>query len=435
MIRLYTILVWCLFLAALPLLPVIYALSRKRRANMLARFGFQAGLPDKAPDEKRIWIHALSVGEVKSAYPFVEAFKKRHPDWKVVVTATTRTGFETAQEQWGRQDGPVDLLAYFPFDIGFAVKKALDGFSPDLVVLTETDLWPGFLHQARKRNIPVVLINARMSGRSLKGYLFARRVGGNFFSLLSHIMVQSRTDEERFTKLGISQAVLCVTGNIKFDQPIRYPDEAFIREMKTRLNIEKGTRVLLAGSTHEGEESILLSVCRTLKPENGELQMVIAPRNPERCRNIAESFRSAGAAAVLFSDLHKEPDKKRDKGAVVLIDSIGKLAALYSLCDAAFIGGSLVPCGGHNPLEPAAFGKPVLFGPDMSDFLEISQMLVDRGGAFRVRSGRELEEKLALLFDDSTVSRQMGDNSRAVFSSNSGAVERIIDKMEQLEIV
>ncbi len=119
----------------------------------------------------------------------------------------------------------------------------------------------------------------------------------------------------------------------------------------------------------------------------------------------------------------------------MLIDSIGKLAALYSLCDAAFIGGSLVPCGGHNPLEPAAFGKPVLFGPDMSDFLEISQMLVDRGGAFRVRSGRELEEKLALLFDDSTVSRQMGDNSRAVFSSNSGAVERIIDKMEQLEIV
>ena len=431
MIRLYNILVWCLFLAILPVLPLVYAASKKRRANLLLRFGFQKGMPDKAAGEKRIWIHALSVGEVNSAFPFVKAFRKRHPAWKVIFTASTKTGFETAREQFGKGHRLIDHLAYFPFDIGFAVRKSLDAFHPDAVVITETDLWPGFLNETRRRKILTVLINARMSKRSLKGYLLAKRAGINFFKKLSHIMVQSRLDEERFEQLDVPPSKISVCGNIKFDRQVILPGQPFIEEMGQRLNMGHSSKVLLAGSTHDGEELILLEAYRSLKKKFPGLQLLIASRNPERCKQIAGRFESCGVAVQFFSAMNAGIDQ----AAVILIDSIGKLAALYALCDVAFIGGSMVPCGGHNPLEPAAFAKPILFGPDMSDFLEISQMLVEKGGAFRVESGKELNKKVAQLLGDIKLCREMGDKSQAVFKSNRGAVQRILDIMENTQIV
>lgn len=434
MILLYNILVWCLFLALLPLLPLVYAASKKRRANLLPRFGFQKGMPDKAQGEKRIWIHALSVGEVKSAFPFVKAFKKKYPAWKVIFTASTKTGFEIAQKQFvqfGKGRRLIDHLAYYPFDIGFAVRKSLDLFCPDAVVITETDLWPGFLNETLRRNIPIVLINARMSKRSLKGYLLAKRMGLCFFQKMSHIMVQSRLDEKRFEQLGIPSSKISVCGNIKFDRQVTLPDKLFFQEIGQKLSIDDSSKVLLAGSTHDGEEIILLKAYHSLKKKFPGMQLLIAPRDPKRCKQIAGRFESCGVAPLFFSAM----DTGIDEAAVVLIDSIGKLAALYAVCDVAFIGGSMVPCGGHNPLEPAAFSKPILFGPDMSDFLEISKMLVEKGGAFEVESGEELGKKVAQLLDNKNLCQEMGGNSQAVFTGNRGAVQRILNIMEKIQIV
>lgn len=398
---------------------------------MLARFGFGCPVPCKKKSERRIWVHALSVGEVRSSFPFVKEFKKRHPEWTVVFTATTKTGYDTAEELLLSETSIADHLAYFPFDIGFAVKRVADAIDPDVVVLTETDLWPGFLFEMHQRNIPVVLMNARLSLRSMKGYLWFRRAGLCFHQWLSHIMVQTQLDADRFKQLGMQASTLSICGNIKFDQEVSEPDQACLNNIRSLMDISDRSIILLAGSTHEGEEVLLLQAYQGLQEHFSELKVVIAPRDPLRSKKLASLFISHGIKAACLSEL--EPDDQAVP--VVFIDSMGLLAQLYFMCDIAYVGGSMVQCGGHNPLEPAAFAKPVLFGPDMSDFLEISQMLLEAGGAVETGTEEELEVTLANLLSSPDRCTIMGNNAQGVFLQHKGAVNRILSTMEQIHSV
>ncbi len=432
MIFLYKILVYILFFAALPILPLLYLFSEKRRATILFRLGFNTGFSPKNTSEKRLWIHALSVGEVKSAAPLIAALRTEHSRLDIVFTATTKTGFDMANQLFRTQkEHLVNQLGYFPFDIGFCVKKIGRQISPDAIVLVETDLWPNFLYQAQKNRTPVVLINARLSNRSLNGYLMFKKAVSIFFSPITRILAQTNLDMERFRQLGIKKSKISVVGNIKFDQETLILSKKEIKGLKEAFFIRPKTRILIAGSTHEGEEKILSNIFEKIKNRFPELVMIVVPRDPERAGKITPLFLSKGLAAAVMSEMKAQ----KSSPDVVIVDKMGELSRLYSICDIAFIGGSMVRQGGHNPLEAAAFSKPVLFGRDMSDFLLISKLLVDQGGARQVASETELLEEIQDLLSHKQKCSQMGINSFKVFSQNSGAVKRVIDHLEHLKIV
>jgi len=439
MIFLYKTIINLLFLIILPFLPVLYLISEKRRITLGPRLGFYKGLKARQPGKRRVWIHALSVGEVISARPFVTALKEQYTDLDIVFTASTKTGFDMAEKLFfNKKNNPeenkrlVDQLEFFPFDLGYSVKKKIRQLKPDAVILIETDLWPNFLFEMKKNNIPVVLVNARLSKRSLKGYLFFRQFSALFFSSLTHIMAQTALDEERFLQLGIDNSKIVVTGNIKFDQPVENLDKGWIQNRKACFGIQKNSRVFIAGSTHEGEEKILCRVYENAKKNFPGLLMILAPRNPGRCDEIKSLLSSRGVRAVFMSEMNPGP---QDNPGVILVDKMGELSRLYAICDLAFIGGSMVRKGGHNPLEAAAFSKPVLFGPDMSDFLLISKMLLDNKGAKKVDSESILQQELEILLQNSQLLESMGRKSFEVFSRNAGAVQKIIKNMELFGIV
>jgi 3-deoxy-D-manno-octulosonic-acid transferase len=396
------------------------------------RLGFRTGLNPKQAGRTRLWIHALSVGEVQSALPFVTAFKTQYRDMDIVFTASTKTGFDMAGHLFiNGKVRLVDQLGYFPLDLGYTVKKVCRQIAPDAVVIVETDVWPNFLYEMKTHQIPVILINARLSNRSLNGYLIFRKFWARVFSFFTRIMVQTPLDEKRFQRLGIDKRKIRVAGNIKFDYPFEQIDKKGEDDMRTHLGLQKETRVFIAGSTHDGEEKMLCRVYKAVKKKFPGLLMILAPRDPGRCSALQAYFLSHHVQAVLMST----PDACKEPPDIVLVDRMGELCRLYAVCDMAFIGGSLVRQGGHNPLEAAAVSKPIFFGPDMSDFLLISTLLKDHGGAKTVTSESELSHELETVLANKSLQRQMGTQNFQVFSCHSGAVQRIIKDMERLYIV
>ncbi|MBC8441421.1 MAG: 3-deoxy-D-manno-octulosonic acid transferase [Deltaproteobacteria bacterium] len=432
MIFLYKTIINILFIIVLPFLPFIYLFSKKRRASLSLRLGYRTGLRQRQDGKKRIWVHALSLGEVISVLPFIKALKAKNKELDIVFTASTKTGFDMAEQLLLEENTRlIDQLGYFPFDLGYCVKKVIRQIEPDAVVIVETDLWPNFLYEMKKNKIPVILINARLSKRSLNGYLFFRKFSLTFFSYLSHIMAQTPLDKQRFHSLGINRTKISVVGNIKFDKELANIDEPKMAKLKARFGIQDRDRVWIAGSTHEGEEPIILDTFATLKKKIPNLKLILAPRDPKRSEKLIRQIPSHPYHPVLFSQL-KPGIKNHD---LIFIDRIGLLATSYAICDIAFIGGSMVPQGGHNPLEPAMFGKPVLFGPHMTDFLQISNLLVKENGACRVETASEMAVKLERILKSPALAAQMGEACYRFFAGNAGAVDRIINKMEDLNLV
>ena len=348
MIFIYKIVTNILFISSLPFLPLLYFFSEKRRANLIPRFGFRTGLVPKQTGEKRIWIHALSVGEVISALPFVNALKEQFKHLDIVFTASTKTGFDMAGQLFfknisqSKDVALIDQLGYFPFDLGYCVKKVSRQIEADAVILVETDLWPNFLYEMKNNKIPVVLINARLSKRSLNGYLFFKKFSSMFFSSLTGIMAQTPLDEERFQRLGIDKSKISVMGNIKFDQPVADMNQSRIDSIKNRFGIHNQTKVFVAGSTHEGEEKILCEVYKRIKNTFPEIVMILAPRDPKRCPSILSFLLSRDISAVSMSTLDEPNIKLNRPPGVILVDKMGELCRLYAICDVAFIGGSMV---------------------------------------------------------------------------------------------
>jgi 3-deoxy-D-manno-octulosonic-acid transferase len=416
-----------LILTGLPILLPLTFLSEKRRKTVWHRLGFskpwqkkELGIPHHSP-LKPIWVHALSVGEALSAEPLLSGLKKKFPDHRLLLSVSTQTGYEIAQKQL---KGIAAVVFYFPFDFPFSVKPAVRNIDPALVLIVETDIWPNFMSELEKRNIPVMLVNARLSERSFHGYkrlpLFFRPL----FSVFSRICVQSDLDARRFAGIGIAPHRIHLTGNIKFDRErIALPLE-MLPILKKDLAISPNQPVIVAGSTHDGEENILLTGMIELKKRWPALVMILAPRDPKRAISVSRMAEAKGLSAITTTSLNKN----RTDGPfdVVVVDVMGMLRNLYALAEITFVGGSLVPCSGHNPLEPAACGKPVLFGPDMRDFLTISNSLESAGGAIRILDADSFCRAANWLLSDPDMAKVMGQNALCVFQANGGAVEKTL---------
>ncbi|MDY0376653.1 MAG: 3-deoxy-D-manno-octulosonic acid transferase [Desulfobacterium sp.] len=408
-----------LFLA-LPFLPVLAIFSRKRRATLVQRFGLCTGIRRKKPHEQRIWVHALSVGEVISAKPLLKGLQDKGVT--VIFTASTLTGFNMARTLFlNGKTALVDQVALFPFDFFLSVNRVCSRIDPDRVILVETDLWPNFLWSLNRRKVPVFLVNARLSISSFRGYLRFKRIFGPVFSLFSMVLVQTGVDARRFRELGVDHKKIKVCGNLKFDQEPPRVDPDQIAQFRHCLGRDNDLTLFLAGSTHPGEEQLLADLFLSIKPVCPPFVMVVAPRDPNRAEQIQELFSRQGLEIRMLSTLKNR--ERREKVDIVIVDAMGLLSRLYAACDIAFIGGSLAPFGGHNPLEAAAFSRPILFGPHMEDFLLVAQMLVDHGGAFTVSDRDDLIRRTVQLIHDPVLAQSMGARAADLFLKNRGAVD------------
>jgi len=428
MIFLYHIITLVVFFFCLPVLPVVWMFSAKRRANLLQRLGLFTRLPEKEANARRIWVHALSVGEVNSSLSLVSALKKKYSTHDIVFTASTKTGFERALDLMppDRADSPVTAVGYFPFDLWFAVRRVASRISPDMVCLVETDLWPGFLSVMHRRGIPVVLVNARLSPKSLKGYRCMGPLAKLFFSPLSCVMTQTRQDALGFEQLGVAGDRIQITGNIKFDQPCPRLSGEDISALVRDLGFHEGDRIMMAGSTHPGEESMMVRAFSRARQTDPALKLVIAPRDPGRCAALVRELPISGFRVACYLD----PLESKQGADIMFLNTIGVLAKAYAVCVVAFVGGSLVARGGHNLLEPAMFGKPVFFGPHMTDFREMAQLFVQGQGGIQVEDEKALAVELEKMLRNPDYCSRIGHNARQIFKGNAGARDACLTGME-----
>ena len=488
---LYHSILTTLFIISLPVLPLLYLFSEKRRANLLYRFGVHHLISRKPSGVNRIWVHALSVGEAKSAIPLIQRFNDRlckngpiksskltqyespeiigdacvqtHTNalagilssvnldssspgnsiqvdgnvnsCEIIMTVSTWTGFQVAQESLNSMDGAPISLGYFPYDLIFSVKRICRRIDPDVVIIVESDLWPNFLWHLSQKQVPIFLVNARLSMRSLKGYLKGKLIFSHLFSHFTTIMAQTDEDKRRFRMIGVADERIEVTGNIKFDQPVPKVDDC----LASLLGNRPDSPLLLAGSTHPGEEKILAGLYYQLKERYPTLRMMIAPRDIQRAPEIIQIFQLFALhhgrmevktvppiyqADAIFS-LSTASHDELTQCDIIVVDTMGILAGLYAICDIAFVGGSLLPFGGHNPLEPALFSKPVIFGPHMTDFLEPAALLVDGGTAFQVSDESELFQIVQWFLENPEKAAVAGKKGGALFASGRGAIQRV----------
>jgi len=386
------------------------AMTDKYREGLLERLGF-VRLLKIHPDRPVIWVHAVSVGEVLAVSRLVKTLDGQLPGYSVVISTTTRTGQALARERFG-----MDRVFYCPLDLPWAVGAYLKALKPRMLVLAETEFWPNLLHGCFRRNIPVVVVNARISDRSWPRYLRLRALWRPFLSRLTAVLAQSDTDAERLQALGCGRAM--VAGNLKFDVLANSESAAtkLIEEHRNDL------RLLVGGSTLDGEEALLLAAWPELLAGDAKLAMVLAPRHPERFEAVAALLKESGFPWRRRSTMGSE---SLAPGEIVLLDSIGELASVYSLAAVAFVGGSLIPAGGHNPLEPAQFGVPVVMGEHYANFRAIMEALRIRE-AIRIVSPEELAGTTASLLRDQEAAWAMGERGREVFAEQAGATGRSV---------
>ncbi len=423
---LYNMLSWLLLLLAWPVLALASLALPKRRGLLWRRLGFQQiTAPPTAKSRRPVWVHALSVGEVTSAVPLVQQLTEILPDRPVVVSATTRTGFETAERLLGRQAAAV---FYFPLDFSPAVCRLARRVDPALVVIVESDIWPNFLRIMGKRAVPVILANARLSERSFRGYQRLAALMRPTLRRFAVICAQTAADTERFVALGIDPAVVQTTGNLKFDQAAAPMSPRAQQELRSSLDIAGSTTVIVAGSTHPGEEEIINEAFQRLRPVIDDVLLIIAPRDPARAAAVREIFDNRGLTARTLSDVRAKGRRQAD---VIVVDAIGLLPTLYAIASVALIGGSLRNYRGHNPLEPAAHGRPILFGPHMEDFREIADLLTAAGAARRVDDSEFLRKSMTELLRRKDTAAAMGEAACRVFAEHRGAAEKVAAQVQQ----
>jgi 3-deoxy-D-manno-octulosonic-acid transferase len=408
-----------LIIATVVLSPVILfklITVPKYRGGITQKFGqLRKGVMKVVRGTRPIWIHAVSVGEVMAAHPLIRELRKKYPDRKLILSTVTVTGNFTAR----RRVPEADAVFYFPFDYPCIVRRVIHGINPQVVLIAETELWPNFLRELKRSGIPSAVINGRISPRSHKNYLKFGKLFSQVFDNVTLFCMQSDADAVRIKDIGADPERVIVTGNLKFDQKIQ-------TSRSVPVTIKPGRKVITAGSTHRGEEAALLDVFTRLRIKFPDLVLIIAPRHPERFDEVEGLINKAGYECQRRTGL-KGPVKD-----VLLLDTIGELRSFYSLCDIAFVGGSLVKVGGHNLLEPAAMKKPVVFSRYMFNFKEISEALMSAGGGVMVRDKGELYVQFDNLLSDKDLAERMGERAFSVIEMNSGSAKKTIDAIGRL---
>ncbi len=407
-----------------------HALTDSRQAPRELRLG---RIPETPSGGRMLWLHCASVGEVQAARPLIEAMLERYPEHRLTLTTMTATGAERVQALAASRDDERLVHRFVPLDFPRAAARFVERLRPELALFFETELWPNLLHACRRRGVPVAVVNGRLSPRAFRGYRRLRPLMREALACVDWLAAKSAADAERFARLGMAEERIDVVGSLKFD--IVRDDGAL--EVSERLRTRLGERpVWVAGSTHEGEETALLAAHARLRESHptpgfkscSEALLVLVPRHPQRF----------DAVAVLCEQMGM-PVARRSRGewpesatAVYLGDTMGELLTLYGAADLAFVGGSLVPIGGHNLLEPAVLGVPVLTGPQLSNFEEVAEVLRRADALVEVVDGRALAAALAKLFADPAERRRLGEAGRAVVASNRGALERTLDGLARL---
>ncbi|MGA9586214.1 MAG: 3-deoxy-D-manno-octulosonic acid transferase [Terracidiphilus sp.] len=372
-----------------------------------------------------IWLHAVSVGEVLAVSRLVQEIDAAFPGYRLLISTTTRTGQELARTRFG-----AERVFYCPLDLPWAVRAYLSAVQPQLLILAETEFWPNLLNGCFRRDIPVAVVNARISDRSWPRYQMLRRLWRPILSRLSRILAQTQTDAERLTALGCPPELVSVSGNLKFDV------RAVVESDATRFlqNQAEGRRFFVAGSTLEGEESALAAAWPRLLSADPDLVMVVAPRHPDRFEDVVAVMKSAGIGVMRRSSWPAHwagAPRLLRSGEVIVLDTIGELASVYSLACVAFVGGSLVPSGGHNPLEPAQFGVPIVMGPYYANFRAITDDLLTNN-AIRIAPKEDLTRVLIELLNNPDEARQLGERARQVFEQQAGATDRSIAALSEI---
>jgi len=390
-------------------------------------------LPAPLPETGKLWIHALSVGEVMSALPLVDRLSEEFPDKDMVFSATTSAGIALARE---RLDGKVMAVIPMPVDAWWALRKVIHVLRPTIFILIETDVWPGLLGILRQKGVCSILVNGRISPRTLSSYVKAPFVVRRMFDPLHVCLMQSDLDRQRLLHVGLNRRKVVTAGNIKFDRPMDPMDPGERLAWHKALALAPEHPVWVAGSTHPGEEEILLNVFGRLRNSFPSLRLVLGPRDIDRAGRIAARVRAMGVSVVRKTQIptrgFQRGDARTDAGSqqgafdVVILDTMGELGRVYGVGHVCFVGGSLVPVGGHNLLEPAGFGVPVIFGPHTHNFVSMSESLLASGGGYRVRDENELYEITRMLLTDERVRTCTGDRARAFVEKNRGALDRVI---------
>lgn len=371
-----------------------------------------------------IWIHAVSVGEVLAVSRLITDLEDALPGYRLVISTTTRTGQALARERFG-----AERVFYCPLDLSWATRAYLNAIRPSLLVLAETEFWPNLLAGCFRRGIPVAVVNARVSDRSWPRYRRLRLLWKPILSRISAVLAQTSLDADRLRAIGCRADRVSVSGNLKFDVRIAQEGEA----ARLIRKLSPGLRFIVAGSTVDGEEALLLAAWQRLLKSDPNLILVLAPRHPERFPAIASLLDASGIPWLRRSAWKGQQFQPRllKPGQIVLLDTIGELASVYSLASLAFVGGSLVPAGGHNPLEPAQFGVPIVMGPHVANFRAICDDLSAHGG-LRLADGNELARTLLELLIDRNAAEHMGTQARGVFEQQAGATARSIDALRAL---
>lgn len=411
-------------LVLLVLSPVILLLLLWRllvkatsRQGFLERLGIIPRRKQPSGDAPRIWLHAVSVGETIAAKPIWEALLAALPGWHLIHSTTTATG----QAQAVKLVGTAGDVIYFPFDLLPCVWSTLTRIRPRLIVLVETELWPNLLAVAALLGCKIVLVNGRISDRSLRGAARCAPLYRWMTANVDRFCMQSQEDAERIKRLGAPPERLVVTGNAKFDQAMVTVPLGEQVTLRNALGFKRDEPVVLAGSTHPGEEEVVLRAFRQVKTALPRARLIIAPRHIDRAQEIEALAGAHGFAAARRTRLATVPPPP---DAVIILDTIGELARAYALCTAAFVGGSLVPTGGHNILEPLALGKPALFGPYMSNFRDIADIALQAEVGYQVHDAEELAAQWQRCLTETRARRAFTARTQAIFQQHRGAAQR-----------
>ncbi|HEX8252634.1 MAG TPA: 3-deoxy-D-manno-octulosonic acid transferase [Thermoanaerobaculia bacterium] len=411
----YEVLLYLVLILALPFFLLAGVLRGKYLVNFPARMGFYK----HRADTHDLWIHAVSVGEALAARPVVDEILKQRPDTSIVFTTTTLTGQAQARRLY-----PDATVTYFPFDFAFAVRRFINHHQPRAFATMETEIWPNVTRIARERGVRLILANGRISDRSFPRYRALRMIIGPVLRKYDRILAREETDRERFVSMGAPMGLVEVSGNVKFDYE---PDTAPL-EIAPRLeSLIAGRQVVVLGSTMEGEDEALLPELDRFLAEHHAF-VIIAPRKPERFEIVASLLGATDLRFVRRSELGSH-DGAAD---VLLLDTFGELAKIYRYATVAFVGGTLVPKGGHNPIEPAAAGVPVCFGPSMNNFREIANVFLKNEAAVQVRDAGEALDFAGAMFDNAAMQRAWGERARNTVLQNRGASQRTAARIIEL---
>ena len=413
MMKAYCFLVKILSLIVLPVIFFIRVIQKKDVASWKIKLS-NFNLPENFNEgRKTIMIHGVSVGEIVSLEKLFKRVKLIFPDCNLVITTGTKTGQEIAKKKAGNL---ADFITYFPLDIPSSVKSFLDKINPDVILITETEIWPVFAYEAAKENIPLYIINGRMSDESYKSYEALKPFFKNVLSLYSGIFTQSEIDKMRLINCGADEKKVEVMKNLKFD----------VDKFEVNLDLNKGSsKVLIAGSTHRGEDEIVLETFKKLKEKNIDVKLLLAPRHITRCGGVEELIKKFNFSYNLYS---KNPSFENVD--ILLLNVMGELAKLYAISDIAFIGGSFNNTGGHNPLEAIIFNKPVISGPSIKNFRDIYAILSTNSSAKVVKNKEEFFEYLYKLLTDDEFYKKASKDTKTIFDNQQGALEFVIEKLK-----